>query len=454
MMHRFAIVSCFVVVGCSSAPQAVDDAGTPAPDASPIADAGTPPPPVDGAVPDAASPGPFPSGTCKGTIIIDVSPSDGTSGIQKKIDGAPSGATICFAQGNYTIAGGLNARSNLTYQGAGSPGPTLTPADGASTVFQMQPTSLVKNARFAGFKFAGRGFFVSGGHSITIDDCLFDGPITKGTANAHYVYFNQAPEITLTNSTFEGRFFDTNISSSNDALDACVQGYGGHLQFDHLSFRGCVYDAMHILDGPWGSISFVESFMTPSLNIEIQGGAAPNNQGLAIHHNHVWYPMFLSTTDETKNYGLFGMSIPADQSANNSIYANVLDYGDHPAGISGEREGIEIGGHDSQVHDNDITVPVGVDCVVAAKGWNIAIFDNKCSTGSKPFEGEPGPGPGTYGNTSNNGPTVTPSFAPLSSADAVRAQAGNPLDGHCAATSSTAPRYYVVGASPIPIECK
>jgi hypothetical protein len=446
-------VSSLLIVACGDgAPIVAGDAGSPPPmpDSSAPADASG----VKEAAVDAAPPGPFPSGTCTGSNIVHVSSSDGTSGIQKKIDAAPAGSTICFAAGNYTIAGGLTPRSNLAFQGEGSPGPTMTPADGNSAVFQMQPTSLVTNVRFAGFKFAGRGFFVSGAHSITIDDCLFDGPILKGTANAHYIYFNEAPEITLTNSTFEGRWFDTTIQASNDSLDACVQGYGGHLDFEHLSFRGCVYDAMHILDGPWGTIAHVESFLTPSLNIEIQGGAAPNNQGLAIHHNHIWYPVFLSTTDETKNYGLFGMSIPADQSANNSIYSNVLDYGDHPTGISGEREGIEVGGHDTQIHDNDIYVPSGVDCVVAAKGWNIAIYGNRCSANSNPYEGEPGPGPGSYGNTSNNGPSIAVSFAPLATADDVRAQAGNPLDGHCVASDPKAPGYYVAGASGTPVVCQ
>ena len=454
MAKRLAwVLSSILLVACGDgAPVTNDDAGSPpAPDAAVIVDASSP---KEASADATTPPGPFPSGTCTGATIVHVSPSDGTSAIQQKIDSAPSGATICFAAGNYTIAGHLTPRSNLTFQGEGAPGPTLTPADGSSVVFQMQPTSLVTNVHFAGFKFAGRGFFVSGAHSITIDGCLFDGPILKGTANAHYIYFNSAPEITLTNSTFEGRWFDTSIQPSNDALDACVQGYGGHLDFEHLSFRGCVYDSMHILDGPWGTIAYVESLLTPSLNIEIQGGAAPNNQGLAIHHNHVWMPVFLSTTDETKNYGLFGMSIPADQSANNTIYANVLDYGDHPAGISGEREGIEVGGHDAQVHDNDIYVPSGIDCVVAAKGWNIAIHDNRCSAGSKPYEGEPGPGPGTYGNTSNNGPNVTPNFAPLSSADDVRAQAGNPLDGHCVATDPKAPGYFAIGTSTVPVVCK
>ena len=426
-----------------------DDAAPATSDASP-----TPSTPDAAPSPSAAV---FPSNTCTGSTILRVNAGQSAAQIQTVINGAPSGSTVCFAAGQYALGQGLVPISNVSYQGEGSPGPVLTATNAPDAVFNMQTSTPIVNVTFAGFKFASRAFFVSGGHSLTIDDCLFDGPIS-GNSNANYIYFNSGPNLTVTRSTFVGSHFDPSINAGgNNAMDACVLGYDGTVDFEHLSFRGCDEDSAHLL-APVGTVAYCESVLDAELNFEVQAGpgpgsAASNDVGLSVHHNHIWYPTFHSTTDENQDLNLFGMSIPAQGSYNGQIYANVLDYADHPSGISGERMGIEIGGTNIQVHDNYLDLPSGISCMVVASGGVESLDNNYCSAGANPWTGEPGDSPGGTVNVGANGPSAQPSFAPLASADDVRNQAGNPLDGHCQATNPSAPQYYVDGA-PIPVVCQ
>jgi hypothetical protein len=346
---------------------------------------------------------------------------DDTAALQRAVNSAPGGSTLCFPAGTYRTSGSVNLKGNVTYFGANASA-EVGPG-GGGVVFTTDTGA--SGLTLEGLVLNGGGLQLGDNTQGTlIDHCTFEN--MTGGPNA--IHCNSSSHLQITNNLFQNLQAPASSSNPDD-----YAGYEAIFPYnsDALVITGNTFshfgEGAHIIwqePGSAGITNWTGPYIANNVAtgqermwMEIQTFCDWQDNIPCIVHNTLIENNSVSHPD-VAYWGTFAISAAIGNSVGTVVRNNFLA-ADNPTVIGWYGYGIEMIGTDMSVLNNTLEGPWGggntgvVVCyntgTVATVGGNSFCgngptpIGNECSGGPWPSPGETDPGTNKVATTCPSG---------------------------------------------------